>query len=198
MSDIKLGKLCDETVQRDAIHVACAPVVAGELLRPGQHVGLDSDGNATGSAAEKLGIVDPFLPEPVKTGERFLFLLYQNAATGMRHHWTHPAFPDTAAPDVSLVNGKSMKWLSDLATEAGFTYEKLISITKDYARNESKYSGPGCSKGHDAVWSAGEEEFWTHVTAATGISPVIEDVCCAGEVYYGNPFNEEECEDDDE
>ena len=40
--DVKLGSLIDGPAQRDAIHIAVAPVVAGEPLLPGQHGGLDS------------------------------------------------------------------------------------------------------------------------------------------------------------
>lgn len=36
----RLGMLLDETAQRDAIHVAIAPVVAAHTLRPGEYVGL--------------------------------------------------------------------------------------------------------------------------------------------------------------
>ena len=35
MNEIKLGKLIDGPAERDAIHIAIAPVVANERLKPG-------------------------------------------------------------------------------------------------------------------------------------------------------------------
>ncbi len=40
MKDIKLGNLALEGAQRDAIHIAIAPVTSDEYLHPGQHVDL--------------------------------------------------------------------------------------------------------------------------------------------------------------
>lgn len=86
----QVGKLIDTDARRDAIHVAVAPVEAGEDLQPGQHVGVVA-GKATTSVAA-IGVVDPFLTEPVRAGQRFWLFLYPNTVTSLRHVWTHPAF----------------------------------------------------------------------------------------------------------
>lgn len=91
MNDLKLGTIPEDTAQRDAIHIAVAPVVAGEKLLPGQHVGQVADGKF-GVCENPIGIVDPFLMSPVEAGKRFYLCLYQNTVTGMRHHWSHPSF----------------------------------------------------------------------------------------------------------
>jgi hypothetical protein len=39
-----------------------------------------------------IGIVDPFLDQPVRPGEEFWVFVYPNTITGMRHYWQHPAF----------------------------------------------------------------------------------------------------------
>jgi hypothetical protein len=92
----KLGQLItDGDRRRDATHVATAPVTAAELLRPGQHIGFAEDGNTelVRCVAEgNIGIVDPFLTDPVEPGQRFHMFLYPNTVTGLRHVWTHPAF----------------------------------------------------------------------------------------------------------
>jgi hypothetical protein len=80
-----------EHARRDAVHVAVAPVVAAAHLLPGQHVGVLADGRA-GADEEPIGVVDPFLTEAVRPGQRFWLLLYPGTITSLRHVWTHPAF----------------------------------------------------------------------------------------------------------
>lgn len=100
-----LGTIIDNNAGRDAIHLAVNPEVAGTVLKPGQHVGRNWQGHfvpVTGkssytSAAKALGIVDPFLKEDVKVGERFWFILYPNQVDSLRHVWSHPEFKDEAA-----------------------------------------------------------------------------------------------------
>lgn len=91
MEQVKLGKLLDGTEQRDAIHVAIAPVVADTDLLPGQHVALIGQGRI-GPDGPLVGIVDPFLRKKVKAGERCWLCLYPQTVTSLRHEWTHPAF----------------------------------------------------------------------------------------------------------
>lgn len=44
MSDLKLGEvITDTSQQRDAIHIAVAPVIAAKQLHAGQHVGFVSE-----------------------------------------------------------------------------------------------------------------------------------------------------------
>lgn len=97
----QLGKLVPEGEnRRDAVHIAIAPMVAGLDLKPGDHVVI-FDSNYLGLWAARagsrpdlkpVGIVDPFLTEPVKAGQRFWLFLYPNTVTSLRHVWTHPAF----------------------------------------------------------------------------------------------------------
>lgn len=90
----QLGALLKEGEgQRDAVHVAIAPVIAAHQLQPGQRIGLLDDGLAAEeNLAEAIGIVDPFLQFPVEAGEKFYLLLFPNTVTSLRHVWTHPAF----------------------------------------------------------------------------------------------------------
>ena len=66
---VKVGQLCKAGAERDAIHVPICPIIAREDLQPGQPVG------AWGFSGNPIGIVDPFLKEPVKCGETF-YLFY--------------------------------------------------------------------------------------------------------------------------
>ena len=75
------GKLVDDNErQRDAIHIALAPVRAAERLLPGQHVGLvdPDDPNLVAPAETNIGIVDPFLTDVIEAGQRFWLFLHSD------------------------------------------------------------------------------------------------------------------------
>lgn len=91
MSVPDIGNLVNGIAYRDAIHVAVVPVIADCKMWPGEHVGLLDNGKAS-AIEHKIGVVDPFLKEPVKAGDRFWLFLYPNTITDLRHVWTHPAF----------------------------------------------------------------------------------------------------------
>lgn len=44
MSEAQLGKLVRTPEDRDAIHVAVAPVLAREILQPGERINIDDEG----------------------------------------------------------------------------------------------------------------------------------------------------------
>ncbi len=98
-ANLNLGKIITTKQNRDAIHVAVAPVAAGENLKRGQRIYL-SDGKAFVEVrgnrdADAIGIVDPFLPDiTIKSGQWFWLFLFPNTITALRHEWTHPAFAD--------------------------------------------------------------------------------------------------------
>ncbi len=94
----RLGQLPGEHERRDAIHIAIAPVIAAEMLQPGEHVGPLVTGRFCG-VSDPIGIVDPFLSDPVEEGQTFWLLLYPGTITSLRHSWTHPYFVPRA-PEV--------------------------------------------------------------------------------------------------
>lgn len=93
----KLGQLVEWQAFRDAVHVAVAPVVAGERLSPGFHVRL-KDGRAYSDSEDLVGVVDPFLLADVEPGQTFWLFVYPNTVTSLRHAWTHRAFVVTPPP----------------------------------------------------------------------------------------------------
>jgi len=106
MSDnIKLGQIITDKAkaQKDAIHIAVAPVQAVWRLTPGEHIGLDKNGFATNDLEDCvgqkfIGIVDPFLKESVRKNDYFWIFLYPQTVTGMRHEWSHPLFDSAKHP----------------------------------------------------------------------------------------------------
>lgn len=91
-----LGDLASEDARRDAVHIAVAPVIAGQPLDPGDHFWLNSDGLAVKSTGRRehrtIGVVDPYYDGVILKGDRFWGLLYPNTVTGLRHSWSHWAF----------------------------------------------------------------------------------------------------------
>jgi hypothetical protein len=158
---LNIGKILDETAQRDAVHIAIAPVIAAEKLIPSRHVGLLADGRAS-CAVQPIGIVDPYLPYAVEPGQRFYLFLYPGTVTSMRHEWTHPAFSPQPSADISA----SEKWLRDFAEEIGISYSALIAAAESFVASEDCYWMP--SDIPDAVYTK-RKEMWHHLEIAAGI-----------------------------
>lgn len=113
----KLGrKLGVGEGQRDAIHIACIPLIATEELYPGDSISVRRRDDGEFEAmhgTQFVGIVDPFLVGKVEPGERFWGCLFPNTITGLHHVWTHPMFPSDAA-EVERMSS-SERWLRDYA-----------------------------------------------------------------------------------
>lgn len=93
----KLGYLITDEQERDAVHIAIAPVTAGQRLECGDRVTIEN--GLAYLSHDSIGIVDPFLEDPVNEGERFWLCLYPGSVTSLRHSWTSPAFPPKALTD---------------------------------------------------------------------------------------------------
>ena len=111
--EVKLGNLIAGEASRDAIHIAIAPVIAAESLVPGQHVGLNSEGEALAGAVH-VGVVDPFLKSGPAKGQKFFLCLYPHTVTSLRHEWTHPSFSHADASPLSDME-YSERWLREYA-----------------------------------------------------------------------------------
>jgi hypothetical protein len=163
MSDVTLGQLIEGEPMRDAIHIAIAPIVASEALIVGDHVGLNAKGEAD-TEAPHIGIVDPFLKKRVSKGDKFWLCLYQKTVTGMRHHWSHPAFMDTKPQ--GEICGESRKWIAEFAAMHDLTSDQIIEAASRYIDLGEYFMHPD-----DSGRLEGEvipDEFWIHFAAITG------------------------------
>ncbi len=161
-----LGTIIDDKQGRDAIHIAVEPVVAGDDLKPGQHVGFRPDGTV-GLADEHVGIVDPFLTQTISKGERFWLLVYPRTITSLRHVWEHPAIPSerpsTAPPPVPVSEKEAAEvYLRACAASNGIRYERLISGAEYYLK-----SGDYINMGENEDAYVGDE-FWDQYEILTG------------------------------
>lgn len=182
--DVKLGVKLDGSEQRDAIHVAIAPVIAVEHLLPGDHVGLVDDTEHVGKTLPgitPIGIIDPFLRTQVQAGERCWLFLYTQTITSLRHDWTHPAFAALASPAAveESEQAKSERWLRVYAEEVGVSYRICMDAAAEYlASKESgraRWGGEYHTLNYDTpdIVYEKREEFWNHYEIVTGVK--VED-----------------------
>jgi hypothetical protein len=159
--EVKLGEILTGGEVRDAVHIAIAPVVAGEYLAPGAHVGV-IEGQAR-TCKEPIGIIDPLLKKPAQKGQRVYVWIYPNTVTGMTHHWKHPAFSELWGfiPKVSQVE----TWLRNHAQNIGISFETLMDGAKNYIET-SKYVFLG-DETPDDVWTY-NDQFWEYYQEYTG------------------------------
>lgn len=165
--NLPLGEIITTEQERDAIHIAVIPVVAGEWLAPAGKVRMAASGKAVVAASrdEAVGIVDPFLKEHVTAGQRFYLFMYPNTITSLRHNWTHPSFPN--APALPVVANGSEKWLRDFADSVDLTYNQVMTAADDWVAHEEYLSMGGHLEGHYVP-----EEFWPHYENVRGVTVV--------------------------
>jgi hypothetical protein len=130
VSDLTLGQILDDTAGRDAIHVAIAPVIAGQSLDRGEPVAI-RDGRAYPDHVNPIGVIDPFLPGGVDNGQRCWLFLKPGTITSLRHVWTHPLF-DAATPE----HGEAEMRLRAFAELLGFTYARLLDAAGEYQASD--------------------------------------------------------------
>lgn len=174
---LKLGQIIEGEAQRDAIHVAVAPIEAAHKLWPGEEVGLTADGKASKLIVQKVGIVDPFLKVMVAPEERFWLFLFPNTVTGMRHEWQHPAFADafvTPSPQESAVSSPAEtkedheRWLRAFADNYGFDYGDMVRLAQSPTRYEDLIARNRTVHGTFDLDDGDHELFWHHIQGLTG------------------------------
>jgi hypothetical protein len=166
-----LGEIITTSHNRDAIHVAVAPVTAGEWLVPGTHVRIAASGLAIpGPRGECVGIVDPFLRQHVLVGERFWLMLYPGTITSLRHAWSHPALPEETGA-VGGDKAASEAWLLRFCEEHGLQYNDVL---EEFPKGGCVSSGTRelyIQDTEKAQWS----DLWIHLEVATG-KPIPQSV----------------------
>jgi hypothetical protein len=177
MSNTEIGELLNGTEGRDAIHIAIAPVVAGEYLEPGSYITFRENAEegivVQCSPALAIGIVDPFLKKDVRQGDRFYMFLNPNTITSLRHEWTHPAF--SGMPSV-VDTSKSEAWLRDFCNNHDAPdFEALIGALKGGGEYDAGDGYRSISMDGDYIYVSGmdahgdiPDDFWVHAEIIAG------------------------------
>lgn len=159
---------------RDAIHIAIAPVIANEGLKPGEHIGFALGSTTHMERSDSpIGIVNPFGKRVVK-GESFYLCLYPDTVTDMKHHWSHPAFsaaPADTNPFSPATKAVSEAWLISFCKRYGLSMDYLLrGLASEY---------PGLCVYEDSVDDgySEQEDLWKHYQIFTGneVSEVKKD-----------------------
>ena len=173
--EARLGEIITEPGeqnQRDAIHIAVVPIIAGTVLRPGQHVGVSDDGRQSRHSGAPVGIVDPFLKANVTEGQTFWLFLYQGQVTTLRHEWTHPAFPNVQQQGSIAVPLSEMNLarnrMEEFARECNQDYDSFIDEVRT-AIHETRGGGWGYVNVGDNEGATIYPEFWSDLEKLTGI-----------------------------
>ena len=162
---LKIGEVLSGGEQRDAIHIAVAPVEAAEHLGAAQMVGV-RDGKAV-AEQPYVGIVDPFLKREVKRGERFYIFMFPYTARGLRHERSHPAFPQDDRRSVSE------RWMRGWAVKhVGYDYygEEHGKVDEDVAYDFAIKAGHDMHIGpYESARDYINDEWWSHWENITGV-----------------------------
>lgn len=164
--------------ERDAIHLAVEPIIAGESILPGSNIGI-SNGKAyySGDGIKALGIADPFLQTTINPGERFWLIVYPRQITSLRHVWEHPDFET----QVTIVRDKKVSeaWLRDFCEKSDCPgYDIVMAAVNGESIPEVEGYGTAYDIDPSGFFFSGRDahgeippEFWYHVEIVTGKRP---------------------------
>lgn len=175
-----IGKLASPDSLPDAIHIAVAPMMAETKLYPGQPVGLVSRAPDIGGtpdfteARKAIGLVDPFLKDPVFPEQWFWCFLLPNTISSLRHVWTHPAWegvsPQEAEVEVRYKRAAENE-IRKMAAEMGIRYDELLAHAKTWAEGGWKGTYPDTVVQQDSqTWQDNFDPgtFWPAYEILTG------------------------------
>jgi len=161
-----LGKIITTEQQRDAIHIAIAPITVAHDMAPGTHVGLDSNGHATNRVEESIGVIDPFLESHALKGERCWLFLYPGTIKSLRHEWTHPAFTQEAPfnPSKAVSEEWMRKWaMAHMSGYYGGPKNEYDALAAAIRAGREHHVGP-YEDARDYI----NDEWWNHWEIITG------------------------------
>lgn len=164
--------LPDDAGGRDAVHVAVFSAVSKQSLSPCEFLTVvahlpNGDTEVWAGRDGAIAIVDPFLAESVRPGQRFWAYLYPRTITALAHRWSHPAFEDT---DTTYTNPaaqlRSREWMQDWLDQTGQCSIEAVMT----ALNRHDFEA-----GRDWLAISGEDahgdiptEFWDHAEVLLG------------------------------
>ena len=131
----KLGSVRAQDEGRDAIHLAVVTLQALEqfTVPPIGNLWVDHLAKPSPTPTSAVGIIDPFLPRGtlVEKGEWFFVYLKPGSISGLRHVWSHEAFPEGKSDALKEAKDKAEIRVRDWcrSTDAyGFDYQTCLEL----------------------------------------------------------------------
>lgn len=184
-------KLDGKNARRDAVHLACEPVVneTRSDWHPNESMTFGSTGKLRPAREGEtvIGIIDPFMSAmnrddnwvTVEPGESCYLILLPGAVTSLRHVWSHPSFKDevgeptseskepTPASEDDQEVQKAEEWLRDYADEHGVDYDEMMSAARGHLINPDGWNHVVGGSEAEGAWTG--DEFWGNVGLVIGI-----------------------------
>lgn len=163
----KIGELAGPDAQRDAIHVAVVPLEAAWALKPGQRVVLEDGKAAPAGKGDSIGVVDPFLPKPVRAGDRVYVFLNPGSVVSLRHVYLHPELDaqQIRMETIERLNPDCIPEMRACATALNMTFESFVDTLKEAARDPDFYLHMGNNESYsDYDWA----KIWRGFEILTG------------------------------
>lgn len=139
--------LPDDVDGRDAVHIAVIAAKAAHKVFAGQHVCYSEGVAYTGKENASVGIVDPYLAEPVEEGQRFWLHLYPRTVTSLKHEWEHPSIPRTDKKAIILSEARATrsredaeKRLRDWADDKHVSYKRMLFEIEEGLNDNGTFS----------------------------------------------------------
>jgi hypothetical protein len=173
----KLGTVRAKDEGRDAIHLAVVTLQALErfVVPPIGNLWVDHLGKPAPTPASAVGIIDPFLPRGtlIEKGEWFFVYLKPGSISGLRHVWSHEAFPEGQKDALKEAKEKAERRVRDWCRETdtyGLDYQTCIELFEEGESGSFRLDGI-------AIYSSDE---------ATGEIPssILDDI----ELIIGKPL----------
>lgn len=146
----QVGKLVFTEVPRDALHVAVAPVEAGENMNGGDFI-VVNNGVAMVAASSSGIVVDPWLKRHVNKGEKFLAFIQPGKIKSLTHHWEHPSFIEEIKKQKDY-----HQYMKELSRKIECPVSSIEHAAAGCVRNGSSVGGSQADWYGDVNWV----EFW--------------------------------------
>ena len=182
-----MGKILDNDFpigDRDAVHVAVICAVANCTLNAGEPV-VYKDGKAqlctSWNEEISVGIVDPFLKEVVREGQKFWLFIKPRTVTSLKHDWDHPAIPADirtrrkTEAQITQERNEAEEWLKNWAKREHADWDEVLAEIKSElimkANNTATIDCVSYGTGSTDIPQPATE-FWKKVSLVVGVEIV--------------------------
>ena len=188
-----LGTVHKTIEGRDAVHLALYQVTLGQNIsgwNKARKLTVKENGraykyNEHNKNEVAYGILDPFISQDLKVGDKVWMVLFPGMIKSFHHVWNHDLFPETPKEDPIQSNVKPEQKdyivIENIASQLEITFDQLVEKAIDYLEQGEYHYGRDeveCVYLSDDFWF--EFHQYTNMKYAKGATS-IKDLCCHGD-----------------